>query len=479
MAANAAYFFAKILTGKGSTYYHKIIFEIKAGEFEMAGINDLITEATENIINEAILNIAEMMPNDEAKEDFLKNLDNNIHQGLNAVITGQDYQYYLNQSAYEASVFLANHYTDMALHSVIKKMPHGKNRETIQNALEVLSHRGIESLCRGTSLDEIKSELAKCAKGQLKNYIASEIQRQVDNISNSLYKNLKFSGKGSRAKNRYIKSGTGILANELGIQFASNIGDVIDGRKNLTTAVTDIAVNTTKNASVTWAKGQGAELAAEAFKGLTKLAEKKIKNELAKNLTITALSKLANANALTQSAGYLIDVGTSLKLLMNGEISKAEFLRTVGEKGTAFVVSSAFTTLGTLIGGPAFGMAIGSSIGYFATNCLFGSVLQAFDKAELSRKRYEMIHEFCEYQINEMKAQRLEFERKVAELLKNRQQVIDTSLNKFEESMKQNDFNSMSAALNDIAVEFGGELQFKTFDEFDEFMSDDNTTLEL
>ena len=50
-------------------------------------------------------------------------------------------------------------------------------------------------------------------------------------------------------------------------------------------------------------------------------------------------------------------------------------------------------------------------IGYFATNCLFGSVMQAFEKAELSRKRYEMIHEFCEYQIREMKAQRKEFER--------------------------------------------------------------------
>ena len=122
----------------------------------------------------------------------------------------------------------------MALHSVIKKMPHGKNRETIQNALEVLSHRGIESLCRGTSLDEIKSELAKCAKGQLKNYIASEIQRQVDNISNSLYKNLKFSGKGSRAKNRYIKRPGKMLKNQilcLKLVIYEN-GAKREGRKN-------------------------------------------------------------------------------------------------------------------------------------------------------------------------------------------------------------------------------------------------------
>ena len=118
-------------------------------------------------------------------------------------------------------------------------------------------------------------------------------------------------------------------------------------------------------------------------------------------------------------------------------------------------------------------------IGYFATNCLFGSVIQAFEKAELSRKRYEMIHEFSEYQIREMKAQRKEFERKVAEFLKNRQEVIDTSLNQFEESILLKDFDKMSAALNGIAEEFGGSLQFKTFDEFDEFMSDDDSVLEL
>ncbi len=45
--------------------------------------------------------------------------------------------------------------------------------------------------------------------------------------------------------------------------------------------------------------------------------------------------------------------------------------------------------------------------------------------------------------------------------------------------MRRKDFNGVSAALNGIAEEFGGALQFKTFDEFDEFMQDEDSVLRL
>lgn len=445
----------------------------------MNKLNEVIIGGAEDILSEAIYNIADRLPNDSAKEDFLRRLNEEMRLGFRAAIDGSDYQRHLNRGAYETSVWLANHYADKALNRVVKELPRGKTRDTVQNALELLTHRGIEGLCRGDSLDEIKLELANCARGQIKNFAVGESQRMANEISSSLYKNLKFTGKGSRKINRQIKTGANIVGQELGYQVVDNFGAWIDGRKNFGDAVIDTAFNTTKNVSVTWVKGQGAELAADALKELTKLAEKKIANEIARNVTTTALSKIANANTLIQGAGYLIDVGKSLKQLMDGEITKAQFMQIVGEKGTAFVVSSAFSAIGTMALGPGIGTMLGSMVGYFATNCLFGSVMQAFEEAEISRKRYEMIHEFCEYQIREMKAQREEFERKVAEFLQNRQEVIDNSLNKFEESVKHNDFDRMSAALNGIAEEFGGALQFKTFDEFDEFMSDDDTILEL
>lgn len=141
-------------------------------------------------------------------------------------------------------------------------------------------------------------------------------------------------------------------------------------------------------------------------------------------------------------------------------------MREVGQKGTGLIVSGVFATLGTAVAGPV-GTAIGSAVGYFATNLFYGSVMQAFEEAEISRKRYEMIHAFCEESIIEMEIQRLEFERNVAQFLSDRQQVIDRGLKDFEASMQMNDMTGVSVTLNEIAMEFGVELQFKNRAEFD------------
>ena len=105
--------------------------------------------------------------------------------------------------------------------------------------------------------------------------------------------------------------------------------------------------------------------------------------------------------------------------------------------------------------------------------------MQVFNDDDILQKRYEAMHDYCENLICEMENQRLKFERNVAQFLSNRQQIIDNGLNNFEVAVRQNDFDGMSAALNEIAMEFGGELQFKTFEEFDKFMSDENSVLVL
>ena len=261
-----------------------------------------------NTLNERVAN---------AVEDILS-------EAIREAINGENYQEHLKCGAYETSVWLANHYANITLNRVVKEMPKGKARDTIHNSLELLTHRGIESLCRGASLENIRAELIDCAKGQLKSYLADQSQYMAKEVSSNLYRNLKFTGKGSRKINSHIKSGSNIVGQELSYQIVDNFGAWIDGRKNFGDAVNDVAVNTTKNASVTQVKGQGAELAADALKELTKSAEKKIANELARSITTTALSKVANANTLIQSAGYLIDVGKSLKQLIDGNITKAQ-----------------------------------------------------------------------------------------------------------------------------------------------------------
>lgn len=437
-------------------------------------IKQKISESASKIANNAIENIARRLPDDAAKKDFIARIKNISAEGIDATINGQEYQKYLERGAYETSVFLANHYADETLKRVCQKLPQGKTHQIVTDSLAEMSHRGIEIFCSGGSLDEIKAELSTIAKSHFKNYAAEQIQHFSKNVGDGIYKQIKFSGRGSRSKNKNLREGTNLLADELAFQITDNLSDVLDGKKNLSDAAKDIAVNTAKNSVVTYTKRQGAELATSAIKELSKLAEKEIKNQLLKNTATSALNALANSNTFMQVADAVYDVGKSLKRWLDGEITGTEFLREVGQKGTGVIVSGVFATLGTAVAGP-IGTAIGSAVGYFATNLLYGSVMQAFEEAELSRQRYEAIHAFCEESIREMEIQRQEFERNVAQFLSERQEVIDRSLNDFEASMQINDMTGVSAALNEIAMEFGGELQFKNRDEFDKFMLDDDS----
>ena len=429
-------------------------------------IKQKISEGASKIVENAVDNLARRLPDDAAKKDFLAHMKNLAAEGVDATINGQDYQKHLERGAYETSVFLANHYADAALKKVCNELPRGKTYDAISATLHEISHRGIEALCSGNSLDAVKAELSAIAQSHFQNFVHEQAKIFSKDLGNNVYKNFKFSGRGSRAKNKNLRDGTNLLADEFAFQITDNVMDFLDGKKNFGDAAKDIVVNTGANAVKTYTKRQGAELATEAFKTLSKLAEKEIKNQLIKNTATSALNALANSNTLMQVAGEVYDVGKSLKRWIDGEISGTEFLREVGQKGTGVIVSGVFAILGTAVAGP-IGTAIGSAVGYFATNLLFGSVMQAFEEAELSRKRYEAIHAFCEESIREMEIQRLEFERNVAQFLSNRQQVIDRSLKDFEASMQMNDMTGVSAALNEIAMEF------------DNFMLDKNAVLKL
>ena len=433
-------------------------------------INQKISDGANKIVGNAINNIAKYLPTDSEKKNFLERIDKIKSEGIEAAINGEDYQKYLNRGAYETSVYLANHYAKEILERSKKEFPRGKTRDTIFAALDEMSRKGIEGLCSGQSLEVIKHQLSTIGKAHLQKYVESQSRIWSKNIGDNLYRKIRFSGRGSRKKNKYLREGRDIFAGELAFQITDNFGAFLGGEKDFGQAVTDLTVNTAKNTAVTYTKKHGAELAAETFKTLAKSAEKRI----GKGMISNGLGKLANSNTLMTVANVAYDIGKELKRLMNGEITKAEFLQIVGEKGTAAVVSSVFTAMGTMVAGPLIGAAIGSAVGYFATSVLFSSVMQTFNEAELSRKRYEAIHEFCEYSIREMERQRLEFEAKVKEFLSERQFVIDTSLDNYERAIKNNDFRGMISSLESINLEFGGARnEFRNTSEFRAFLIDD------
>ena len=446
-------------------------------------IRQKISLTTSKLIGNAVDNIIKDFPLD-SKEEFLTLLIRIEEEGIDAII--EDYQEQVERTTYEYAVQLATRHTESALKQIQKKLPRGKTRDKVFVALNEMANKGIESFCSGKALAEVKTELAEIAKVHLNSYIEEQSHVYGKIAGKKIYMRLKFKGRGSRKKNRHLRNATELFANELSFQITDNLGAWIDGEHDLIDAAGNIVVCTGKNTAVEYTRQHGAELAVEAVKELSKLAEKKIENEVIRNGAVKTLNKLSDSQTLTGVAGTVYDIGNAFKQLINGEISKADFLREVGEEGTGAVVSGVYatfgTTIGTILAGPAGGMvggAIGSAVGYFANSLLYGSVLKAFEDAELARKRYETMHVFCEYYIDEMERQRQEFEREVAQFLSGRQQVIEYNLNQFESALKRRDFNSISLALNNIAKEFGGELPFKNFEEFDSLMTDKDSCFEL
>lgn len=297
-------------------------------------IDQKISEGVTKIFNDAIKNISPKLPDDASKKDFLTRMENITAEGVDASINGEDYKKYLERGAYETSVFWANHYADAALNRVCKEIPSGRTRDAVLDALQEISHRGIESFCSGNYLEVIKAELSTIAQNNFRNYINEQAKIFSKDVGNDIYKNFKFSGRGSRSKNKNLREGTNLTTDELTFQITDNLMDLMDGKKSFGEATKDIVLNTGANAAVNYTKREGAKLATEVLQNLTKLAEKEISNQLARNAATSILKNLVNSNTLMQVADAAYEIGKSLKRWLDGEISGTELLREVGQKGT-------------------------------------------------------------------------------------------------------------------------------------------------
>lgn len=87
--------------------------------------------------------------------------------------------------------------------------------------------------------------------------------------------------------------------------------------------------------------------------------------------------------------------------------------------------------------------------------------------------------ELCTAACAAMEQQRKEFETQVQDLISNRQVTIDNSLFAIMNSIDSSDTDSLSAALSNLADSFGRDLQFKTLNEFDDFMTNSSDSFKF
>ena len=249
-----------------------------------------------------------------------------------------------------------------------------------------------------------------------------------------------------------------------------------------------------------WAHNQELELADQTIKAVSKKVKAKFSSDDLKNINATDADNFSDdgildvsENSITSNNVWLaekvVNIGADIKNFVAGKIPKSVFIESMANNVSGFVSKivkgiTIFTAglMGTPFGAPfeliewmgTFAGAVASKI--FCA--VFDPLVKYFRKQE-AKKEFEFLHNFYEASILEMQKQREIFESATAQLFKNRQNLIDSCLKKLDDSFNSKDADELSKSLEKIAASFGGELKFKNFAEFDNFMLNSDEELIL
>lgn len=242
------------------------------------------------------------------------------------------------------------------------------------------------------------------------------------------------------------------------ISLLTNALNVAQEKKQFGEAAQDVALDTAKAAAL----GYGTAFVGSALKGGMQQSGNQ------------TLRTLAGTNAPALAINICLSLGSSIKRYVTGDISEAQLLAEVGEKGAGMLSSSMMAALGQLaIPIPFVGAAIGGMIGYTLSSLFYQSALDAARGVELSSRqlaRTRAIEAAARDRIAEEQALLDDFTRREIPQLRQETEHLFSIVN----SAGNSSADVLAAAINQYATLLGKQLQFQSMEEFDEFMNSDS-----
>jgi hypothetical protein len=240
------------------------------------------------------------------------------------------------------------------------------------------------------------------------------------------------------------------------ISVLQNGMSAVQGNKKWNEAVKDLSVDTAKAGAL----GYGTAFAGSAIKGAMQQSGQQ------------SVRAFANTSAPTLVVNVCLSLGSSIKRYVAGEISEAQLLAEVGEKGTGMLSSGMMAALGQLaIPIPFVGAAIGGMIGYTLSSLFYQSALDTARGAEMSRenlRRTRAIQEAARARLADEQSKLDAFiSREIPRLQQEKQQLFDRL------STAHQSADAVSAAINQFATLLGKQLEFQSLTDFDDFMLSD------
>ena len=108
---------------------------------------------------------------------------------------------------------------------------------------------------------------------------------------------------------------------------------------------------------------------------------------------------------------------------------------------------------------------------------LYNYAMEVFQEEIESEERMNNIRQLSAEAIEVIRKERENLLANTFMAAEHRQKVFQESLNDLSAAVETGNVELLTAALHKITEEVGGTIQFKTFEEFDDFMQDDSLAL--
>lgn len=197
--------------------------------------------------------------------------------------------------------------------------------------------------------------------------------------------------------------------------------------------------------------------------------------ENASDAYIRSLSKTSLPSMITVT---VVEAGKTLSRYATGQINGTECLNELGEKGSGIVASSIGAAIGqAAIPIPILGGMIGSMFGYALSSMYYEALTQALNEAQMAREERILIEAECEAAIVAIREYRLEMELVLRNYFTSYIYAFDNAFSQMQTAFQTGEVDLLIGGANGITEALGGEILFRTEEEFDELMASSDTIL--
>ena len=327
---------------------------------------------------------------------------------------------------------------------------------------------------------EADSELEKLAK-QLEsqeskgnNEQAQKIRERIAKIKKikKHLKKSKVSSKEASFARSHPKMSTAIdvakISHRAGIETAKSgamIGGSVSIVKNIVAICNDdidsdeAIMNVAKDTGSAVATGYASGFAGSAIKGAMQ------------NSKVGYVRSLSKTNLPGTLVALSISTAKTMGRYFSGEIDGAECLKDLGEDGFGMINSALFATIGQVaIPIPIVGSMIGGMVGYALSSTMYAIFTKTLEDAKLAHERRIEIEKACAEHIKLMQEYKARLEKQISEYLEENIEMFRDSFSGLNNALAIGDVEWFIDSANQITRQFGGHVNFDSYDEFDEKM---------